>query len=428
MNVSADSNGKTVWGITELETWNAGHGNEQAWEPSLQDYTGREVEDCLQAHLDAGIEHVIWHNGRSTTCFQTDNPLLSPYGSVGDFGRADPLTMRFLKMMQARCILEAALDYSREKSIVLAGRVTMNRHYGEAYGGVFTSDFYRNNPDFHEVGYEGPDQPVGRMCYAFAEVRRERIEFMMETVRKDVRVLHLDFVRQPPMALYHPRLVEGFRSRTGLDPRELKLLDGESYWEWMRFRSQPITLFMRELKSELEAFAAQSNEEVRVQVRVTDGGPDENLLAGVDLMAWIEEGLFDDLFTSPLDWIAGHYRHDLPAYAGLARKHRFNLYAGVGTLPVPGYAVNPLRLVRMALNALEAGVDGLALYQTDYSLTHPDLAWCLPLLGDAEKLRETLLDKDLAVKYPLRWQDANFGIDNHGSSYPYQTSFNSPRL
>ena len=53
---AADAKKKTVWGIAEL--WQ--------WLYEKQQTSGHDTADCLQAHLDHGIRHVIWALGRST--------------------------------------------------------------------------------------------------------------------------------------------------------------------------------------------------------------------------------------------------------------------------------------------------------------------------------------------------------------------------
>jgi hypothetical protein len=379
---------KVVWGIGELEGWRIDSGGEQTHRQLFQPFNGHEVEEFLEAHAEAGIKNVIWHAGRSVANFRTDHPLLSTYGTVGDSNAAGPGDLRFKKMMEQRCLLEATVKFCRHNDIILAARLAMNRHYGEAYGGLWTSKFFRDHPEYHEIPWQTADGPTGRMCYAFEEVRHERISFLLEMARKGPDILHLDFARQPPMIMYHPRLVDGFKRRTGVDPRKLSILDGERFWDWMRYRSEHMTQFMRELNKERRDYEEKSGRTITIQVRVTDGGFETNLLSGIDLRVWCEEGLFDELFTTPLEWIVGHYQHDLISYISLAHQFDMPLYAGISALPVAGFSANPIRLIQRALDAYEDGADGVALYQTDFALEHPSLSWCLRYFSDPQGLKE----------------------------------------
>lgn len=69
---AAGAKAKTVWGIAEL--WQ--------WLYERQQTSGHDSADCLQAHLDHGIRHVMWALGRSTLEYQSALPTSTMY--VGD--------------------------------------------------------------------------------------------------------------------------------------------------------------------------------------------------------------------------------------------------------------------------------------------------------------------------------------------------------
>lgn len=60
---------KTVWGIAEL--WQ--------WLYERQKTSGHDSADCLQAHLDHGIHHVLWALGRSTLAYHSSLPTSTLY-------------------------------------------------------------------------------------------------------------------------------------------------------------------------------------------------------------------------------------------------------------------------------------------------------------------------------------------------------------
>ena len=65
-----------------------------------------------------------------------------------------------------------------------------------------------DNPHLREKTKDGKTTS-GKMCYALDEVRKERLDILLESQRIGVDALVLDFCRQVPMLLYHESLVKG---------------------------------------------------------------------------------------------------------------------------------------------------------------------------------------------------------------------------
>ena len=66
---AASAESRRVWGIAEL--WE--------WLYARQQTTGHDSADCLQAHLDHGIRHVMWALGRSTLDYHSELPTSTLY-------------------------------------------------------------------------------------------------------------------------------------------------------------------------------------------------------------------------------------------------------------------------------------------------------------------------------------------------------------
>lgn len=66
---AADANKKTVWGIAELWEWLYGK----------QQTTGHDSADCLQAHLEQCIRHVMRALGRSMRDYNSSRPNSTMY-------------------------------------------------------------------------------------------------------------------------------------------------------------------------------------------------------------------------------------------------------------------------------------------------------------------------------------------------------------
>jgi hypothetical protein len=424
LNSEAEGKSWIVWGISELGGW-LGHRNPTAGSPS-----GHDAEDCLDGHLACGIDHVVWDLGRSVLTYHSDLPgatcrglrdlpetLTSADHRPGHRARAVEALYR------RRCQLRAALRHAREKGIVLYGRLCMNRHYTP--GSSHRGQFAHLHPQWCEVAKDGW-LDVSRLCYAIPEVRQERIAILMEAADIGVDGLHLDFCRQPPMVRYHPAYVNAYRERTGVDSRTLTLAQREDFLRWCAYRAEAVTDLLRELKAEVEAFRARWQRPLPVQVRVPNDGFEANLIAGLDVVTWCQEGLIDELALSELHWLHEYQVWDDEPYIALGEQHAIPVYAAANCLPRQGgewsgevnpRGVNPLVLARRALRSHEAGASGIALYQSDTGVQWPGVRDAVAAMWNAVLLRTYVEDPDVAHRYPVTAENAHFGIDNHSAEF-----------
>ncbi len=300
--------------------------------------------------------------------------------------------------------------------MILWGRVAMNRHYSVRYcGGSLTSKFAASHPGWYEVTREGGADP-SRLCYAFPEVRRERVAILSEITRIGVYGLQLDFCRQPPIIRYHPVLVEGYRKKMGIDPRGIEGLDREACLSWWRFRAEFVTQFMRELKSAIDEIRRERGRPIPVQARICDSGFDINLAAGLDVVTWCREGLIDELCVNPLHWAYEGIVHDVRPYVELCRRTGIRILGGAHTNcidPVGDAGINPVVLARRVLDLYRQGVEGVVLYETEYGVEREELADLLPIVGNPEALEEYLSDSERLACWPSTYKNAFYGIDNH---------------
>ena len=403
----------TVWGIAELWCW-LGHFPDR--EP-----TGHDVEDCLQAHLDAGIDHVVWKLGRGAVDYRTSAPNVSRIGDACDITSLKPPTRKILEAVTSRCALRTAVAFARDHGMTLYGRLGMNRHYSP--GAPYRSRFADEHPEYAELRKDGqPD--TSRLCYVIPEYRQERIAIFREAAELGVDGVQLDFCRQPPALLYHPSLCEPFHRRTGVDPRTLTLQD-EHYLEWCRFRADVLTGFLGELRVALRQTEEALKRRVPVQVRIPDDGFDANLIGGFDIKTWCVEGLVDGLMLSSLQWLDGYTEHSCAPYVALAHAHDIPVYAGSNCLPVQGAkwsckvnpdAINPLVLAQRALRDIEAGADGLGLYQSDTGVDWPGLGEALHVLNEKKIIEDYATDPEVAARWPIDEESRDFGLDNHSTA------------
>jgi hypothetical protein len=395
----------TVWGIAELFQWV--YNNQRS--------SGRDTEDCLQAHLDCGIRHVIWAIGRSTVDYHSKLPNTTPY--IGD---SRPETKIIGDVMRQRCCLRTALDFANEKGMTIYARLGMNRHYSPgAYGGGLTSRFAAEHPEWNCVTKDGkPDKT--RLSYFFPEYRQERIDILCEVAQIGAHArlpacgqgLCLDFCRQVPMMRYEPKLAEAYMAKGNPDPRKLDIEDPK-FMDWCRFRCEYVNIFMRDLRRALREVEKQTGRKISIMARVTDVGLNVNLMEGTDVETWVREGLVDELCTDPLWWLQYKYPDTVKPYADLAHAHNLKLWGGANTVPAQKTKVNPISFLQRVKRQYDEGADGVALYQSDTGCVDPTLKPILPGLSDPAAVAALLADPALLAKYPVDEASRYFGVDNH---------------
>ncbi|MEA3402453.1 MAG: hypothetical protein U9R79_14545 [Armatimonadota bacterium] len=404
----------TIQGVIELGCW-IGHFPHR-WP------TGHDAEDCIDAHIDCNIRHLVWELGRSVLAYHSDLPGASCKGFLDEalVEGAQPRAVE--AMYRERCQLRAALQYGRERGCTVYGRLSMNRHYSP--GSPHRGRFAQNHPQLLEMHRDGR-LDVTRLSFGAPEYRRERVEILMEAARIGCEGLCLDFCRQPPAVRYHPSLVNPWRRETGRDPRELRLsAERDEFLAWCEFRARSVTALLVELKEQLDQLRERYDREIPVQVRIPNDGIEANLICGFAVEEWCSRGLIDEIALSELRWIEEYQQWDDQPYLALGREHDIPVYAGNNCLPVQrgGWSgecnprgVNPWVMARRALAAHDNGAAGVCVYQSDLGVQWPGQMEALATFADPEMLRGYVEDPQVQERHPVTDENRNFGIDNHSS-------------
>ena len=396
---AAAANKKTVWGIAEL--WR--------WLYEKQQSSGHDSADCLQAHLDHGIRHVMWALGRSALDYHSALPTSTTYA-----GDTRPETKVIGDSFHQECSLRAALAFAEENDMVIYGRLGMNRHYGDSLGGGLHSKHIAAHPEWMEK-HRGGQVDGTKVSFAIPEYRAERIAVLLEVAQIGAHGLCLDFCRQPPIARYHPHILDPWLKAGRDDPRKMSV-GSPGFLAWAQHRCDFINLFMRDLRARLRELEQTTKRKVPVLVRIPEATLDLNLMEGLDLRTWLTEDWVDEIALDPL-WIWDFdYPDSAMPYVELARAHGVKIHGGANTVTGKGVAANTRAfLERIARNYAE-GVDGIALFQTDAALLAPDLRALLgplfPRLADAAAVSEQLA---AARKHQpeMAENELHFGLDNH---------------
>jgi hypothetical protein len=231
---ATESNKKTVWGIAEL--WQ--------WLYEKQQTSGHDSADCLQAHLDHGIRHVMWALGRSTLDYHSALPTSTMYA-----GDTRPETKVIGDSFRQECSLRAALAFAEKNNMVIYGRLGMNRHYGDSLGGGLRSKYIAAHPEWMER-HRGGQVDGTKVSFAIPEYRAERIAVLLEVAKIGAHGLCLDFCRQPPIARYHPQILDPWLKAGHADPRQMRTGSPE-FLEWAQHRADFVNLFIRDLRAQL---------------------------------------------------------------------------------------------------------------------------------------------------------------------------------
>jgi hypothetical protein len=214
----------------------------------------------------------------------------------------------------------------------------------------FTGDFYLAHPEWRCVDIDGRE--IARMSYAFPEVRALLLGVFRElATRYDIDGVNPIFNRGAPFLLYEAPLVEGFKRETGLDAMELAE-DDETY---LRYRAQVMTGFMAELRQTMDEIGEARGCPFEISVHVLNDA-ETNLFYGLDVPAWIEQGLIDNLISYP--WQDREI--DTEHFAQLTRGTPVKYYPEIMPRTMP-----PETYRRRALENYETGADGLCFWDTN---------------------------------------------------------------
>ena len=388
-----------------------------------------QLDAVVGGQTELGMRTLDWQVGRSTVEYDSELPNVTIFAAdlcVDD--ASDDLK----KQMEAWGLLgmatmtnkyeplRSALDSRERFGCRVWGWLCMNRHYGpEFVGGVYTSKFFCDNPQWWRRTRDGapPNLSWGGVCYFFPQVRQERIDIFLEVARKGADGLLVGCCRQVPMMLYNPDMVAAYEERTGIDPRKIDDSQEDEYHRWIKWRAGHFTQLLRDLKAGVDAIRAQSGRAIPLAVRIPSAGLSYNLAQGLDVEAWLDEGLVDQLQLDPLETSGGRGSHDIRPYVELGRRYGIPVLGGIGCTwewTPEGY----VPAMRRALGLLDTGVDGIEIYETEILAKSSLARWIVPLFGNAMKTRAFLADSNLEACYPISASNAMFGYDIHSKWLP----------
>jgi hypothetical protein len=251
----------------------------------------------IREHACMGFSSLLWRIDGQVTEYPTNiGTRRYTYGKV--HGVYSPMTKEGGRIQRKVDMLKEALDAAHGYGLKVVGWMRFN-----AYWGNVQSEFYRDHPQFWETWENGSS---GRkLCLAHPEVRAHKRAILVEAARYGLDGLNLGFLRHAPILHRAPILVEGYRKEYGEEPPlhnkpgELDFNNKLPYGDeksvrWFKYRARFMTEFGRELKADLKA-AGLGHVPVSIWVR-----PNHCLYDGIDMEAWLAEGLCDGVFADSM--------------------------------------------------------------------------------------------------------------------------------
>jgi len=344
---------------------------DNAWFLEAQDPDPDLMAANVASHAECGVRRILWRiDGQCSDYPSRVNTMRYPCAKV--HGVFCPQSLAYGRLLKKVDILDLFVRAAKREGVEPWGWMRFNN-----YSGNVASDFFRSHPEFRDEKEAGV--PAPSLCLAFEEVRRHKLDILLEAAAYGLAGLNLGFLRHPPVLLYHPRLVDAYtreygqpppRDRAPQDPgRNASLPPDSPEWQrWYAFRARYLTLFGRELRQGLNE-RGMTGVKISIWVR-----PNHCLFDGIDLDTWLSEGLCDEVICGPV--VAAHEQAHPELYRASPEwmasvRQRVPLKRSVF------WAGDERAAVAEAKHLIAEGYDGLCLYESNWVvLDTPSIRAC----------------------------------------------------
>lgn len=315
---------------------------------------------CLtSSYGEEATQNIVTPRSDGTTAF-------SIYGGAGDSGYQRVAGLGFSYIFPS---VTWYTDHSWLKSKaerVHADGLKLIPSYAAAYDGYGDepSEFAKQHPQWWEVRRDGTLVNSGTqvgLSFGVPQVREHKVAVFARNIREyDLDGILLDYTRMFDRNCgYHPSIVDAFKAETGRDPHKIPNDDPQ----WVRFRAQFVTMFVRELRREADVIAAERGRPVELLACVN---PDpEECLQRVkqDWQTWVDEGLVQGVVTMVYD-------HDPNVTIDKVRIANEACRGKVWHMPMIApydwFLTTDELLIDASLKCLKTGTGALAFYREDY--------------------------------------------------------------
>ncbi len=319
----------------------------------------------IWAHAQQHLRQCFWRiDGQCSDYPSGVNTMRYPSAKV--HGVFSPRSKAYGRALQQIDVLQTAVDAAKRYGVSLWGWMRFN-----SYAGNVVSDFYKNNPRYHQQNERGDNS--AQLCLAFNAVRQHKIDILVEACRYGLDGICLGFLRTPPIVQYHPIMQRAYRKRFGIDPpRDRQFSDPthsksipqranqDEYDQWWQFRAQYLTRFGRELRTALRQ-ADLGHIKIALWLR-----PNHCLFDGIDLDVWLDEKLCDQVVA-----MSPSARHDDASIWWGSRTWRKHVQRHVPLIRAIVPHLSKSALEQRVRRVIDAGYDGLCTYESNDTVLNP---------------------------------------------------------
>jgi len=230
------------------------------------------------------VQGLIWGNGDADTCnYPTKIGNAWPVGdSRGYFGHNFYRNTRLWRK-KGWDSMEVVRKYAARRNWEFQVYIRMQAFTAPfPFDRLIHSDFFHRHPQYHCLDRRG--QRIGRLSYAYPAVQEHMLKLIAEILNYKPDGICLCLIRGVPLVFYEPLMVAGFKKEYGVAPQHLAETDGR----WQAYQATIITAFIRQAKRLLKP-------RQRLSV-IVPGLPYDCARWGLDVAAWVKEGLVDDVF------------------------------------------------------------------------------------------------------------------------------------
>jgi len=323
----------------------------------------RTIASIVWEHANSGIRKCHWRIDGQCSDFPSRHNTMR-YVSAKVHGVYCPHSKSYGRLLRACNALQVAVDAAKKYGVGLWGWMRFNN-----YSGNVQSDFFKNHPEFREENERGVRE--AKLCIAHPEVRRHKINILVEAAQYGLNGICIGILRHPPAVGYARILCEAYERSFGQPPPRRasptsaemafssSLPFGDQEWvRWWRFRAQFMTLFGRELRAALDR---KKLARVKVALWVR---PNHCIFDGIDLDAWLNEGLCEEVITQDYGENLAETGWDQPQWKKRVRS-RVPLVRAVW--PEFEKAAQP-----MVARILREGYDGICFYESNETVLKPE--------------------------------------------------------
>ena len=269
----------------------------------------------------------------------------------------------------------------------------------------YQTRFYKEHPELRQRSWRD-HQVSSTYDWLKPEIRAQNLAFLRDVAERfDVDGLDLDFTRIPPF--FNPDEIGSGREAMTQHVRDVRTMLDEVG------RSKGVRLGLSAQLYTTDSLWPEFDEEPERDI-------DRHLADGLDVRAWVREGLLDilgahcrsdSLFEMDVStWVDATRGTDCRLFAGPGKPMRYRFGKQGLVEGFPATRTNRWEHRAIAHRLYEQGVDGILFY--DYVIRHHELQWeVYRELGDPERMRRANKTYVYQVALPL-----SLGLRNEGGS------------